>query len=176
MAANAPQAEADCTCPVCCDLFTDPVVLLCGHSFCKYCIQEWWRQSSLRTCPVCKEIFLMSKPPPNIALKNLSDSLRREKEAARPAELCHLHGEKLKLFCLEDQQPICLVCRDAKAHKKHNCVPIGEVAEEYRVSTTQTDKPECAVMQKVHPACWLSGSTSDQPCEPEKWTGFMWNG
>ncbi|XP_037541341.1 zinc-binding protein A33-like [Nematolebias whitei] len=133
MAANAPQAEADCTCPVCCDLFTDPVVLLCGHSFCKYCIQEWWRQSKLRTCPVCKEIFLMSKPPPNIALKNLSDSLRREREgAARPAELCHLHGEKLKLFCLEDQQPVCLVCRDAKAHKKHNCVPISEAAEEYR--------------------------------------------
>lgn len=137
MASNVSQSELDCTCPVCCDIFKDPVVLLCGHSFCKYCLEEWWRQSSLQACPVCKEIFPMSRAPRNLALRNLSDNLRRERSQAALAskELCSLHDEKLRLFCQNDQQLICVVCRDAKQHKKHNCVPINEAAEEHRVSS-----------------------------------------
>lgn len=136
MAANVSESEADCTCPVCCDIFKDPVVLLCGHSFCKHCIQEWWRQSRIQACPVCKEVFPMNQPPRNLALRNLSDHLRQERSRAASGsqELCSLHGEKLRLFCQDDQQLICVVCRDAKQHKKHNCVPINEAAEEHRVS------------------------------------------
>uniref|UniRef100_UPI003AAD2213 zinc-binding protein A33-like n=1 Tax=Centroberyx gerrardi TaxID=166262 RepID=UPI003AAD2213 len=132
MATNS--SEADCTCPVCCDIFRDPVVLLCGHSFCKVCLQEWWRQSGVQTCPVCKEMFPMRQPPRNLALKNLSDTLRQERsQRASPSEqLCNLHSEKLKLFCQDDQQPICVVCRDAKKHKQHNCVPINEAAEDHK--------------------------------------------
>ncbi|XP_078146216.1 zinc-binding protein A33-like [Centroberyx gerrardi] len=132
MATNS--SEADCTCPVCCDIFRDPVVLLCGHSFCKVCLQEWWRQSGVQTCPVCKEMFPMRQPPRNLALKNLSDTLRQERsQRDSPSEqLCSLHSEKLKLFCQDDQQPICVVCRDAKKHKQHNCVPINEAAEEHK--------------------------------------------
>ncbi|XP_021170897.2 tripartite motif-containing protein 35 [Fundulus heteroclitus] len=134
MATNTEQGEADYTCLVCCDIFTDPVLLLCGHSFCQHCLQEWWRQSKLRICPVCKEIFPMTRPPQNLALRNLLDSLRQERSrgAGGSKELCSLHGEKFKLFCENDQQPICFVCRDAKAHKKHDFVPINEAAEEYR--------------------------------------------
>ncbi|XP_071397497.1 zinc-binding protein A33-like [Centroberyx affinis] len=133
MATNS--SEVDCTCPVCCDIFKDPVVLLCGHSFCKVCLQQWWRQSGVQTCPVCKEVFPMRQPPRNLALKNLSDTLRQERsQRASPGseQLCSLHSEKLKLFCQDDQQPICLVCRDAKKHKQHNCVPINEAAEDHK--------------------------------------------
>ncbi|CAG5928119.1 unnamed protein product [Menidia menidia] len=135
MASHASQPEEDCTCPVCCDLFTDPVVLLCGHSFCKLCIQGWWRQSGQNTCPVCKAIFPMAQPPPNLALRNLSDALRRTRDqAAAPAstEMCPLHGEKHKLFCREDLLPICVVCKEAKTHRRHNCVPLSEAAQDYR--------------------------------------------
>ncbi|XP_071772281.1 zinc-binding protein A33-like [Centroberyx gerrardi] len=133
MATNS--SEADCTCPVCCDIFRNPVVLLCGHSFCKVCLQEWWRQSGVQTCPVCKEMFPMRQPPRNLALKNLSDTLRQERSqraSSGSEQLCSLHSEKLKLFCQDDQQPICVVCRDAKKHKQHNCVPINEAAEDHK--------------------------------------------
>ncbi|XP_043962052.1 E3 ubiquitin-protein ligase TRIM35-like isoform X2 [Gambusia affinis] len=134
MASNVPQSEVECTCPVCCDIFTDPVLLLCGHSFCQHCLQEWWRQSSLRTCPVCKEMFHMTQPPRNLALRNLSDSLKQERRKRTGSkEICLLHGEKFKLFCQVDQQPICVICQDSKTHTKHKCVPINEAAEEYRV-------------------------------------------
>nr|XP_033504251.1 zinc-binding protein A33-like [Epinephelus lanceolatus] len=135
MASSASQSEVDCTCPVCCDIFTDPVLLLCGHSFCKDCLQQWWRKSGEQTCPVCKEIFPMAQPPRNLALRNLSDTLRRKRSQRANSgseEMCSLHGERLKLFCQDDQQLICLICRDSQKHKKHNFDPINEAAEAYR--------------------------------------------
>ncbi|KAG7234741.1 hypothetical protein INR49_004074, partial [Caranx melampygus] len=137
MAANVSQSEAECTCPVCCDIFKDPVVLLCGHSFCKHCLQEWWRQSRHQACPMCKKIFPMAQPPPNLALRNLSDTLRQEKNKmtpSRPREYCSVHNERLNLFCQDDQQLICVICRDEQKHKKHNCVPINEAAQDHKVS------------------------------------------
>ncbi|XP_074472053.1 E3 ubiquitin-protein ligase TRIM35-like [Sebastes fasciatus] len=135
MAAKASPTEVDCTCPVCCEIFKDPVVLWCGHSFCKHCLKEWWRQNGLQTCPVCKEIFPMAQPPHNLALRNLSDDLRREKikrANSGSKDICRLHSEKLKLFCQDDQQLICVICRDAETQKTHNCVPINEAAESCR--------------------------------------------
>ncbi|XP_042245961.1 eukaryotic translation initiation factor 4 gamma 3-like [Thunnus maccoyii] len=135
MAANESPSEVDCSCPVCCDIFKDPVVLLCGHSFCKYCLQEWWGQNRLQKCPVCMEIFPMAQPPRNLALRNLSDTLRQERSQRATTgskEFCSLHREKLQLFCQDDQELICLICRDAKKHKKHNCVPINEATEDHR--------------------------------------------
>ncbi|XP_051265302.1 zinc-binding protein A33 isoform X2 [Dicentrarchus labrax] len=133
MAASTSLSEVDCTCPVCCDIFKDPVVLLCGHSFCKGCLQEWWRQSRLQTCPVCKELFPMAQPPRNLALRNLSDTLRQGRsQRVNSEEMCSLHTEKLKLFCEDDQELICVICRDAQKHKKHNCIPINEAAEAHR--------------------------------------------
>ncbi|XP_062293188.1 zinc-binding protein A33-like isoform X2 [Scomber scombrus] len=153
MAASESPSEMDCTCPVCCDIFKDPVVLLCGHSFCKYCLQEWWRQSRCKTCPVCNEIFPMVQPPRNLALRNLSDTLRQEKSqrgSSGSKELCKLHGEKLKLFCQDDQELICLICRDAKKHKKHNCVPINEAVEDHRLQAQQTEKGIKEEFQKLY--------------------------
>ncbi|XP_010783773.1 zinc-binding protein A33-like isoform X1 [Notothenia coriiceps] len=136
MAANVSPSEVDFACPVCCDIFRDPVVLLCGHSFCKHCLQEWWRQSALQSCPVCKGLFPLEQPPLNLALRNLCDNLRQEK-SQRPKSgskdlICSLHSEKLKLFCQDDRKLICVICRDSQKHKKHNCIPINEAAEPYR--------------------------------------------
>ncbi|XP_035000082.1 zinc-binding protein A33 isoform X2 [Hippoglossus stenolepis] len=137
MAANVSQSEEACTCPVCCDIFQDPVVLLCGHSFCEPCLQEWWRQSVVQRCPVCMEILTMARPTRNLALRDLSDIVRQEasqRATSGAPDLCELHNEKLKLFCRDDQQLICLVCRDAQKHEKHNFAPINEAAEEHRIN------------------------------------------
>uniref|UniRef100_A0A672HWV8 RING-type domain-containing protein n=1 Tax=Salarias fasciatus TaxID=181472 RepID=A0A672HWV8_SALFA len=109
MASKSSQPEEECKCPVCYDLFMDPVLLLCGHSFCTRCLTKWWKQSRIQACPVCKVEFKMSQPPRNLALKNLSDAFRQEKiqAASESKALCSLHGEKLQLFCQDDQQPIC---------------------------------------------------------------------
>lgn len=43
---------------------------------------------------------------------------------------CNLHVEKLKLFCLVDKQPICVVCQSSKLHKTHECLPIEEALQD----------------------------------------------
>uniref|UniRef100_A0A672MKB4 Tripartite motif-containing protein 35-like n=1 Tax=Sinocyclocheilus grahami TaxID=75366 RepID=A0A672MKB4_SINGR len=50
-----------------------------------------------------------------------------------PSEICSLHSEKLKLFCLEDKQPVCLVCRDSQQHDNHKFRPISEAVSSYKV-------------------------------------------
>ncbi|XP_040920860.1 zinc-binding protein A33-like [Toxotes jaculatrix] len=81
----------------------------------------------------------MDQPPRNLALKNLSDTLRQEKSQTATSgseDVCSLHNEKLKLFCQDDEQLICVICRDSRKHKKHNCIPINEAAEDHRKKLT----------------------------------------
>lgn len=153
MASSTSLSEMDFTCPVCCDIFHDPVVLLCGHSFCEHCIQEWWTQSRLKTCPVCQELFPMAQPARNLALRNLSDAVRQEKiqrANATSEEMCNLHGEKLKLFCCYDRQLVCVICRDAQKHKKHNCVPLDEAVGPCKVSTCEEFHENCAIILQAN--------------------------
>ncbi|XP_075940463.1 zinc-binding protein A33-like isoform X2 [Anarhichas minor] len=153
MAANASSSEMDYTCPVCYDIFKDPVVLLCGHSFCKHCLQEWWRQSGHQKCPVCKQMFVMTQPPRNLSLRDVCEALRQEKTQranSRSTEICRLHREKLKLFCQDDRQLICVICRDAHKHKKHNIVPIDEAVEACKLQAQQTERTIKEEFQKLY--------------------------
>ncbi|XP_016521671.1 tripartite motif-containing protein 35-like [Poecilia formosa] len=47
-------------------------------------------------------------------------------------DLCCLHSEKLKIFCLVHQQPVCLICRDSEKHINHRFRPIREAAQDHR--------------------------------------------
>lgn len=55
--------EESLKCPVCQDVFTDPVTLPCGHDFCLTCIQAVWETDGSNTgplfCPEC-QVFLAS--------------------------------------------------------------------------------------------------------------------
>lgn len=48
-----PEIEKELKCPVCCEIFNDPVVTPCGHSFCKNCLDTWIEGS--QNCPYCKQ-------------------------------------------------------------------------------------------------------------------------
>uniref|UniRef100_A0A4W5R6I4 B box-type domain-containing protein n=1 Tax=Hucho hucho TaxID=62062 RepID=A0A4W5R6I4_9TELE len=102
------DSEEDLCCPVCCNIFRDPVFLSCSHSICKACLKEFWKQKGSREW---SEV------------------------------LCSRHSEKLKLFCLDDKQPICLVCRDSKIHKTHDCIPTDEAALDYKEEVKTALKP-----------------------------------
>ncbi|XP_067220172.1 nuclear factor 7, ovary-like [Chanodichthys erythropterus] len=128
-------AENDYICPVCCEIFKDPVVLSCSHSFCKECLQQFWRTWETQECPVCRRRSSRDDPPINLVLKNMCKSFLKERNESRSSgseEICSLHSEKLKLFCLEDKQPVCLVCRDSQQHENHKFRPISEVVSSYK--------------------------------------------
>ncbi|XP_071372533.1 E3 ubiquitin-protein ligase TRIM39-like isoform X2 [Centroberyx affinis] len=123
------RSEEDLSCPVCHDIFKDPVLLPCSHSFCKACLQSWWKEKQIRECPVCKKRSSQRKPPCNLVASAGSELL------------CSLHSEKLKLFCLDHQQPVCLVCRDSKTHTNHRFRPIDEAALDHKEELQKSLKP-----------------------------------
>ncbi|XP_041934496.1 zinc-binding protein A33-like [Alosa sapidissima] len=125
----ASKHEEDLTCPVCCDIFKDPVILSCAHSVCKACLQQFWESKGSRECPYCRRKCSKDLYPPSKALRNLCETFlqeRSQRASAGSEVLCSLHSEKLKLFCLDDKQPVCLVCRDSKNHTGHKFHPIDE--------------------------------------------------
>uniref|UniRef100_UPI003AAD151A E3 ubiquitin-protein ligase TRIM35-like isoform X2 n=1 Tax=Centroberyx gerrardi TaxID=166262 RepID=UPI003AAD151A len=140
----ASRSEEDLSCPVCHDIFKDPVLLSCSHSFCKACLQSWWTEKQIHECPVCKRRSSRSEPPRNLALKNLCEAflLERDQRASAESELlCSLHSEKLKLFCLDHQQPVCVVCRDSEKHTNHRFKPIDEAARHHKEELQESLKP-----------------------------------
>ncbi|XP_062272016.1 zinc-binding protein A33-like [Scomber scombrus] len=137
----ASRSEEDLCCPDCHEVFKDPVVLSCSHSFCKDCLKSWWRQKPTRECPVCKRRSSKEEPPCNLVLKNLCESFLQDRDQRASEAPCSLHSEKLKLFCLDHQQPVCLVCRDSEKHTNHRFRPIDEAAPQHKKELEETLKP-----------------------------------
>uniref|UniRef100_A0A3P9CIV1 Tripartite motif containing 35-13 n=1 Tax=Maylandia zebra TaxID=106582 RepID=A0A3P9CIV1_9CICH len=133
------QSEEDLSCPVCHDIFRDPIFLSCSHSFCKMCLKDWWAQKLEQQCPVCKNISEQSDPPCNLVLKNHAE--KDQNASAFSETVCSLHHEKLRVFCLNHQQPACLVCRDSKIHLGHSFRPVNEAAEDHRKDLKESLKP-----------------------------------
>ncbi|XP_033481792.2 nuclear factor 7, ovary-like [Epinephelus lanceolatus] len=128
----AHQSEKDLSCSICLDIFKEPVVLSCSHSFCKDCLKNWWRTKQTRKCPICEQISLQIEPPVSLVLKNLCEAFLLERNQRDSGTICSLHSEKLKLFCLDHQQPVCVVCQESKMHNNHRLRPINEAAKDHK--------------------------------------------
>ncbi|XP_059213187.1 zinc-binding protein A33-like [Centropristis striata] len=137
----ASRFEDDLCCSVCHDIFKDPVILSCSHSFCKDCLQSWWTEKQTRECPFCKRRSSKVLPPCNLVLKKLCESFLQERDQRASEPLCSLHCEKLKLFCLDHQQPVCLVCIDSEKHTNHRFRPIDEAAQQHKKELQETLEP-----------------------------------
>ncbi|XP_062270487.1 E3 ubiquitin-protein ligase TRIM39-like [Scomber scombrus] len=138
------QSEEDLSCPVCHDIYTNPVILTCSHSFCKDCLQSWWRVKQIRECPICLKRPLMSDLPRNLALKNLCEAFLKERDQRSRAgsqTCCSLHSEKLNLFCLDHQQPVCVVCLHSETHNNHKFRPLDKVAQGHKDELKKSLKP-----------------------------------
>lgn len=69
-------------------------------------------------------------PPLNLALKNVCEAFSQA--SVGPQDLCRTHKEKLRLYCLDHEESVCLVCRDAKIHAGHKFCPLDEAAQDRR--------------------------------------------
>ncbi|XP_026202376.1 tripartite motif-containing protein 35-like [Anabas testudineus] len=140
----AAQSMEDFLCLICYDVFTDPVVLTCSHSFCKDCVERWWEGKQIKECPVCKRRHSQRDLTRNLALRNLCEGLMLERDQSLPVvpeATCKLHSESFKLFCLDHQQPVCVVCRDSRAHNNHRFSPVNEAAQDHKEKLRKSLKP-----------------------------------
>ncbi|XP_034608611.1 tripartite motif-containing protein 6-like [Trachemys scripta elegans] len=63
---------------------------------------------------------------------------------------CEKHGDRLKLYCKEDEILLCVVCEKSQVHRGHTVVPREEAAQEYREKIAElTDQLQSAT-EKLH--------------------------
>uniref|UniRef100_H3CLM8 RING-type domain-containing protein n=1 Tax=Tetraodon nigroviridis TaxID=99883 RepID=H3CLM8_TETNG len=68
------KAPKDLFCSVCLCIFQTPVMLQCGHSFCRSCVLQTWAGKLSRKCPLCEQVSAEGPPQVNFSLKSLSES------------------------------------------------------------------------------------------------------
>uniref|UniRef100_A0A8C0HGQ2 E3 ubiquitin-protein ligase TRIM39-like n=1 Tax=Chelonoidis abingdonii TaxID=106734 RepID=A0A8C0HGQ2_CHEAB len=137
------------TCSICLEYLTEPVTIDCGHNFCQACITQYseYREPEAGTmipCPQCREPFQKGKLRPNKQLADIVKNIKKlelKPENAQKENLCERHEEKLQLFCEEDGEAICVICRESWAHHTHAVVPIEEAAQDYKVKLQEALGP-----------------------------------
>ncbi|XP_051899827.1 zinc-binding protein A33-like [Pristis pectinata] len=123
-------------CPICLDFFTDPVILECGHNFCRSCITRCWEGTGKHSCPDCRAVFVDPTFRASRALASLAKKAQslilnpKEKESKLH---CEQHHEELKLFCETDKKLICVICAAAREHREHRFSSIKEAVEACKV-------------------------------------------
>ncbi|KAM9316122.1 tripartite motif-containing protein 59 [Gastrophryne carolinensis] len=121
----------DLTCSVCFNIFDDPRLLKCSHTFCKNCLESilrssdsyLWRLSGGRLkCPTCRNLtdlpIGVHSLPVNFALKSIVEKYRTSNRSS--PRTCPEHsGKQLNLFCLKDRRLICCHCCEFGQHQDH---------------------------------------------------------
>ncbi|MEQ2192399.1 hypothetical protein XENOCAPTIV_011096 [Xenoophorus captivus] len=119
-AASCQLTEDQFLCCICLEVFSDPVSSPCGHTYCKTCITEHWKEKVLCTCPVCKKRFytrpelqvnvfidqMVAQFRESAQQKIRSSSSSSEQQAAKPGDVCCDICTGTKLKALKS----CLVC------------------------------------------------------------------
>uniref|UniRef100_A0A2K5XA51 Tripartite motif-containing protein 5 n=1 Tax=Mandrillus leucophaeus TaxID=9568 RepID=A0A2K5XA51_MANLE len=124
---SLPELEDRLQCPICLEVFKEPLMLRCGHSYCKGCLVSLscHLDAELR-CPVCRQtVDGSSSPPPNVSLARVIEALRLPGDPE--PKVCVHHRNPLSLFCEKDQELICGLCGLLGSHQHHPVTPVSTV-------------------------------------------------
>ncbi|CAJ1052886.1 E3 ubiquitin-protein ligase TRIM39-like isoform X1 [Xyrichtys novacula] len=112
--ANYSRQEDQFLCPICLDVFTDPVSTPCGHNFCKNCITKLWNTNKSASCPMCKEVFTTR---PDLKVNTFISEMVAQfrDEAQQQASSSSEAGEVLCDICTETRQKAQKSCLDCLA-------------------------------------------------------------
>ncbi|NXR64857.1 TRI59 protein, partial [Rhadina sibilatrix] len=140
------RLEEELTCAICCEIFSDPRVLPCSHTFCRPCLQGLLQPSHgspagrRLSCPSCRALVAVPAAGPealpiNFALKAVIEKCQQEEEAAAAgpgaeAGTCRAHPRQpLNIYCLRDRRLVCGQCLTIGKHRGH---PIDDLQSAYR--------------------------------------------
>ncbi|XP_071323599.1 E3 ubiquitin-protein ligase TRIM50-like isoform X2 [Trachinotus anak] len=121
--------EEQLRCPVCLDVFTEPLMLQCGHSYCRCCVRSMTMDLlGQLQCPVCRCAVDGDSPPPNVSLARIIEALQEVSvSGGAQLESCPQHHNPLSLYCEDEQTVICGLCGSIGAHRGHKVTPVTSV-------------------------------------------------
>ncbi|XP_018608627.1 tripartite motif-containing protein 35-like isoform X2 [Scleropages formosus] len=129
MGSTTSSLNQEISCPICDEIFKDPYILKCGHSFCRSCLKQFWERKENQECPLCG-ICSVDEPVLNLALKQVIDVyLQKSNNDPNQRELyCRDHGVKFLIFCEDDQELICCSreCQKSNKHRNHQHCAVGK--------------------------------------------------
>uniref|UniRef100_A0A3B4D776 Uncharacterized protein n=1 Tax=Pygocentrus nattereri TaxID=42514 RepID=A0A3B4D776_PYGNA len=100
-------------CTVCLNVFTQPVSLPCGHTFCLSCIQTQWVTTGSPHCPKCLVVF---QAPPELRENSFADEMARQIREQKGKTTTEHHGSQVAVCDLcPARKPLravksCLIC------------------------------------------------------------------
>ncbi|XP_019964643.2 E3 ubiquitin-protein ligase TRIM50 isoform X2 [Paralichthys olivaceus] len=121
--------EEQLRCPVCLDVFTEPLILQCGHSYCRCCVRSMTMDLlGQLQCPVCRCAVDGDSPSPNVTLARIIDALQEVSvSGGAQLESCPQHHNPLSLYCEDELTVICGLCGSIGAHRGHKITPVSSV-------------------------------------------------
>ncbi|XP_043942074.1 zinc-binding protein A33-like isoform X2 [Protopterus annectens] len=128
------------TCPVCLEFLNVPVMLECGHNFCRSCIDRVWESKKQPSCPECREECTAGKYAMNRLLANVIKRVQiqcEKEERPSPCEkdqFCMEHNKRLELFCKDDDILVCSQC--VPEHHGHTFLTLQKALDMYKEKLT----------------------------------------
>uniref|UniRef100_A0A8C4T2G2 Tripartite motif-containing protein 16-like n=1 Tax=Erpetoichthys calabaricus TaxID=27687 RepID=A0A8C4T2G2_ERPCA len=112
--------QNEITCFICQETLSDPVSILCGHSFCLKCLNDYWDQSHECSCPECRRTFTTRPELHRNTVLNELDHKLTDPDGNLKVELCVKHQKRLEIFCKNEETCICMMCAltEHEGHKK----------------------------------------------------------
>lgn len=133
------STDDDLYCSICRELFKDAVTLICCHDFCQECIDRYWDNDDIPSCPECRQEFPRRAYGPNYRLRRLV-----EKERMRTPPFCQAHSTvAVKYFCMVDSSLRCDSCLQdvVSSHSDGCCLPVQAALEKYTNSLQSSLRP-----------------------------------
>ena len=146
--ASAQSLDEVTECPICTEMYTDPRVLPCIHTYCLKCIEGCGRDKQpgdKLSCPVCRKEFVipdngLAELPKNFFVNKLLHVKEISTvEVSIQALVCDVcsHDKSIMMqppvatvYCIECQEKLCKLC--AKVHKNqrlcksHNTIAVND--------------------------------------------------
>ncbi|XP_040294484.1 E3 ubiquitin/ISG15 ligase TRIM25-like [Bufo bufo] len=146
MASADLRAELDCS--ICLQTYTDPVMLRCGHNFCRVCIDcvlDTQDESGVYSCPGCREEF-QERPAlmRNLALRNIMENLLvTEHKETETGILC--------TYCVDSPVPAVKSCLHCEASLCEKHLRVHSKSSEHVLSDPDTslENRKCSVHKKI---------------------------
>jgi len=155
--ATVKQLDDITECPICTEVYTDPRVLPCVHTYCLKCIKAWSdkQPGDELACPLCKKVCTLPSNgvedlPKNFFVTNFLQmkKLSSAKSKTSGCEACSgAEGTKVKVatvYCVVCQQKLCRACKEEhkkfKVTRQHKIVEFGRDALSLKLPLSRCEK------------------------------------